>query len=308
MGHASMSATCIILVGSVAVACTPRAHSAPSPVVLPVAPPPVPTVAPPAAPSILVEITKMPSSPASTGVDVNLDQIKGGKLMSYGVSLGAGYAAHMPLGGTTYEAGDINTSLIPYIVFYPFMFIRSGPETRAYCSASWGFATSDDAQRIANNHAKGRIERIKKNLAKEAHAERILQGINRTDTAEEVEKFEKEAKDIVGWDPEDQPYCWWRRFGAYVGKPFSISPTISPKTDLSDESNPQKPVKDATPASSSVYSIGLAYSPNSAVSLFTGATLWRSGEISLTRNRSFYTWTIGIGGNVDIFTALFKGG
>jgi hypothetical protein len=214
---------------------------------------------------------------------VSLEALKGGTLIRYGVSLGGAYALHIPARWTDFTAEDSNSSFMPYIALYPFMYFpKSGAETRAYCSAAWMLTRREDAQTIADDHAILRAGYSK--------AEADL-------SEEERQDIERSSR----WDLDDPPYCWYRLIGIYVGKPLAISPTIKPAA----------PLKDATPTSASIASFGLAWSPNTAFSLMAGLTLWRfstdmTTDSSANENRSYWTYTFGIGGNLDIIGSLVK--
>jgi hypothetical protein len=244
--------------------------------------------------TVSVEIVKMPSSPEPP-TTASLDALKSGKLIAHGISIGAGYSFHIPIKSwTQYKAQDVNSSVMPYLVFYPGMFSAkwlagflwgSGPETRAYCAATWNLLSDEEAQEIADKLATARAQKA---------------AGGKTLTPEEIQK-------ATGWKPGGgAAFCGFRRIGIYLGKPGGINPTIRPNAGLSD----------ATPSASSVFSTGLAWSPNIGVSLVGGMSLWRfpadppssTGTASalLSENRSFWTVTLAVGGNTDIVSALFK--
>ncbi|WP_147447311.1 hypothetical protein [Corallococcus sp. CA054B] len=233
---------------------------------------------------ISVKVVELPTTPPQP-TTLTIDNLKSGKLIEYGFSIGAGYAVHVPLKGLTeYAAQDTTSSFMPYVVGYPFLFLaKSGPETRAYCAAVWSLSSRDVARARADRMAK---DRTKKELEREQ--------VSDDEVAEET-----------GWRLGGDAVCGYRLIGVYLGKPSSISPTIRPDTNLTD----------GTPSATSIISTGLAYSPNIAISILGGMSLWRfsadpasipNTDVPPNRNRSFWTFTLALGGNTDVFSALLK--
>ncbi len=276
-------------------------------------PPPGPLVAPP----ILVKVVEMPDAkpappPEPEPAKASLDDLKGGKLIEYGFTIGGSYAFHVPAQWTDFTQKDVTSSFMPYVVVYPGM-IAGGEETRAYCAASWAFTPRDGAQKIADRHAvertRMRLKKEQKEKLKDANAPGPPDGAgpggSDKQPAADPDPTDSEVEKETGWMPGRAAVCARRLIGIYLGKPLDIKPTIGPNVGL----------KDATPGATSVFSAGFAWSPNIAFSLLAGVSLWRftaetsnmdAAMTSTKENRSFWTYTFGIGSNLDIVGALFK--
>jgi hypothetical protein len=286
----------------------------------------LPAATPPAARApIDVNVLKMPPSPP--GAVVSADAIKGGNLVKYGFSLGASYMAHLPVQWTEHYATDVNASYMPYVAFYPFMWgPSSGQETRAYCSAYWNFkgrvGAQEAADQLARNHAieleiEAETEEKNKNEPDYSKWKSLTKDKKEAIEAKINADFEsgnpERIRELTGWEVGSPPYCMARLLGVYVGKPGSISPTIQ-RTRGDGIAVPNDPIcKNEASCSlgvrsaSSIISFGLIFSPNVALSALAGFSFWRFADNkTVNENNSAWTVSVGLGGNLDIFSALFK--
>ena len=157
-------------------------------------------------PSVVsVKVLEGPPEKTAPPAAYSLDNLKSGKLMEHGFSLGGAYAVHVPAKLTTFAARDINSSFMPYVVVYPLMYLfGSGEETRAYCAALWGLSPRADAQKIADQHA---IERAREKKRQDENNENA----DVSDMGPDVDaKMRRPAENnavykATSWMPEQPP-------------------------------------------------------------------------------------------------------
>lgn len=81
---------------------------------------------------------------------IDVDTLKSGKLVRYGVTLGGALALHTSL-GLENHLSSVAPSFMPYVAFFPAVWAVKGRFSRAYCAARF---VRDDAQSIANAAAR----------------------------------------------------------------------------------------------------------------------------------------------------------
>lgn len=113
-------------------------------------------------------------------------------------------------------------------------------------------------------------------------------------------------KDLTGWDVEKPGSCWPFKFGVYAGFPFKYDADYSAVGEYSEVQ--------AKLTTRPFISAGFAIVPFPYLAALIGAT-WASTdipEIAATdsspvvraNTRSTWSWTIGLGGNLDVFKPL----
>jgi hypothetical protein len=237
-----------------------------------------------------VEVVNFPPTPPTP--PVSLDNIKGGKLVQYGFSLGASYALQIQLPVHRFRAVDTNNSFMPYLALYPGMALAQSKEVKAYCSASWTFSPPPEAKAIAE-----------KSVAQKYGLNDDTRGklVAETLTEQEAKAVDKMVGFAWGKQGDPTPDCKVRMIGIYVGKPSKTSAVVH-------QDGPEKSfgVRDMN----SIISAGIVWSPNIAFSGLLGVSWWRTSNGGATGvpsdNLSVFTLTVGLGGNLDIFSALFK--
>lgn len=104
--------------------------------------------------------------------------------------------------------------------------------------------------------------------------------------------------DIVNWDHGIRPYCLPHQWGFWFGYPLPFKVTVPVESTNGMQSRAEVNVKKSA-------AFGVGYSPNAYVSILTGVT---AGTVNLSPadndREVVFTWMIGFGGNLDIFTLL----
>ncbi len=103
-----------------------------------------------------------------------------------------------------------------------------------------------------------------------------------------------EAMASQRWNPSVDVTCWYRKFGAWIGRPgsYTVESNIGGESAGELEFEP-------------VVAFGLGYSPNSYLSIVAGATYGALAEADDTKHQT-WAFTAGIGGNLDIITGLIQ--
>ena len=107
------------------------------------------------------------------------------------------------------------------------------------------------------------------------------------------------------WKAAKDAACWQRRFGIWVGVPVNYDVTTTvPNGDSKDTG--QTASRNVKP----IVAFGGAFTPNAYFSVLLGvtvATVTRDATVTTGAfDRTIWATTIGLGGNLDIVTALAK--
>ena len=259
-----------------------------------------------------------------------LDDLKGGKLIRYGVTAGVGGALMWGKGDSVQQ--KMGESSMPYIAIFPLKWAIRGDVTRAYCAATW--TGSEDAQKDANNYAIKltirrmpglpfeRIKMVKEladspELIKQVSDPKIEIGSPEFTKIEATAMEEKESPEkllararvaaalvyrYTGWDLTMAGRCYLLGFiptwvGGYVGVPGKYSANAQFSAADAEVERDFKPR----------YSVGVTLSPLASVSLMFGYTRASVKKDADGAAQDVGAWTFSLGANLDLIGFLFGG-
>lgn len=114
------------------------------------------------------------------------------------------------------------------------------------------------------------------------------------------------ARDIIGWTPGARASlrsCVLRKFGFWIGFPVNPYKARVEANKYGVTSNLEREVNP-------VVSFGLAFTPNATISGLVGVTYSRvtlpTPDMNVQRDSGMWTFTFGIGGNLDLINAFRK--
>lgn len=181
-----------------------------------------------------------------SATEKELDRLKSGKLIRWGVTAGVGPAMFAPLHYAKNRMYSTpGAGALPYIMFHP-RYWKETPEQNIYCANRWsGEESTTAAQEAADDSAKARAERVVKVLVTQAQieglsasavvetvcpnqscapaAERML-ALARADDdtatgkAAHADLVELVQRSSIGWSSGIAAKCgWYKYFGLWVG-------------------------------------------------------------------------------------------
>lgn len=104
--------------------------------------------------------------------------------------------------------------------------------------------------------------------------------------------------DVVNWEYGIPARCVSHQFGFWFGYPLPFKVTVPVESTNGMQSRAEVNVKKSA-------AFGVGYSPNAYVSILTGVTIGTVNLSPADNDREVaFTWMIGFGGNLDIFTLL----
>jgi hypothetical protein len=221
----------------------------------------------------------------------------GQKLIRYGISAGYSVVVQSPsiaggTRGTKQEAMEVSS--MPYVVLVPGYWWLSDV-TATYCSSVYGDLDEAGAQRASFEKAKKVAQ-----VGLKPDEQKAYDTDSDPNHKAVVDKVWEDAKKL--WEPGKRGRCWPSKFGVYFGKPASYDGTIT------TENQPNRTKVSITPTASA----GLAFLPNAWVTILVGVTVARASEPATSAaagvtdlSLNFTTFTIGVGGNLDLLSAIF---
>jgi hypothetical protein len=230
------------------------------------------------------------------------DQLKGGELVQYGVTIGAAIAMQVGLGEDR-ALRSVGTSVMPYVAILPRRWFIYGDVTKAYCTSAWrGQSAQKDADAFAIKLALERGEAAKWPLDQSAYDEPETAGLafwNEANTWDEFRaspaKFRKSIWNLTGWVMERSGVCRSWIPGIFIGIPLGFTANGRSTDDETVEARDFKPL----------ISAGAVLAPFTYFSLLAGFTVSNvKGEDE--RNRRAVSATFGLGGNIDVIGLLLK--
>jgi hypothetical protein len=256
------------------------------------------------------------------------DDLKSGKLIRYGITAGVAGAALWQRHDHIQKS--LATATMPYVAVFPAWWTPMGDATRAYCAASWlGSDPVRDATAIAISDtvtalsAEGDSKILLAAVQQAALGQIRFAGLSfrrvgerALDTPPQLEELYKQDRPLAvaatilkysGWNVMLAGRCSvWRRFGVYLGLPATFSTNARLAADLPIANIEFKPT----------YSFGLAIAPVSAISLLIGVTRSRvlrdlpkgKDEPDRAIGVSAWSFTVAVGGNLDLLSSLLGGG
>jgi len=259
----------------------------------------------------------------------DLDKLKAGKLIRWGITAGVGPAFYAPLHTSGGRPAVPGVGAITYVMFHPFYW-RNAPAQNIYCANQWsGTASETVASRAADDAAKERAEPLVENLltaqksgaldeytvvnmicpnenCKPLAAEIIRLAEAANSASKNATQYKSTLNGIVqrytlGWTSGIAAKCGSRRFGLWAGYPIKYSATLPYKDPMGDNKRDKLEV---TP----LFAGGLGFSPNAYVSLLAGVSF---GHVNLPPGKDkddelVVSLIMGIGGNLDILGLLTK--
>jgi len=235
-----------------------------------------------------------------------LSDVKGGKLIRYGITAGA---AGVVSRGIDDAQQAFITGTMPYIAVFPSWWWIEGSSSRAYCAAK--FQGDDDPSGAANKLAVSRTLDILYDLRTGATGDRKDQLDKDIAAVSDLEKAlplhhgddrlnpqtSSAAKAVLTYDKWDlrlagscPPVRW---FGGYFGIPSKFSANGQPTTTDKVGAHDFQPLA----------SFGLAFAPTASVAILVGATY---SHVTSEDNSVHGAWalTLGLGGNLDVIGYL----
>jgi hypothetical protein len=308
-----------------------EAPVAPAPAAVGVAPA-VPAAAPAAINVASAEaLKKEVTSGEGAQADKDAAETSVRRLVETGVTVGVAYAIQVPASSSlpkqamtkqTTRLDGADASVMPYVAMFPSYWTKS-PEARHYCATDWGLGY-ERGQLAAHGQARVEARRLVHHAIemfiaglgeaevvqawREAKATEALSDDAYAQLASQLKALvtqgtpdNKVVESIVvalsasRWQPGLAGKCGWTKIGAYVGIPANFDTTALSGT----ESAPTRAKRELQP----LVSFGVVLAPNTMVSVLGGLTYSRFEEVDGQRPGA-WSWTIGLGGNVDLVTSL----
>lgn len=262
-----------------------------------------------------------------------LDKLKAGKLIRWGITGGVAPAFYQPLNYSKNAASVPGMGALTYVMFHP-GYWRSKPETNIYCANRWTgeaneAAAASAADDLAVERAKLIVDRLlasdkANNLGpKEVTAIMCAEGpcgqddhqvaglARRANTGGSDAEAARTALTAVvirttfDWRSGIPARCGSRMVGMWFGYPLKYTATVPHVVKLADgKSEVRRDRLDVTP----LFATGLGVSPNAYVSLLAGISL---GKVNLPPGKDkddelVVSFLFGIGGNLDLLGFLTK--
>ncbi|WP_426731628.1 hypothetical protein [Myxococcus faecalis] len=233
-----------------------------------------------------------------------LNDVRANKLIAYGVTAGFSLVAQTRSPGPAKDKAaqrSLNVTTMPYVALIPaYWFFNDSLST--YCASN--FISTDDAAATSAAFERAKIR------ARAGASPELLRRLNSTspETKQAAEdELHKLAKDKI-WNPEPgyRGRCGWAKVGLYIGKPSDYDASILPSRGQQEIKRKVNPTG----------SIGLAIVPNAYVTVLLGMTASSYTEPAVPESggepgrpeeiHRFSSFTLGVGGNLDLLGALFK--
>jgi hypothetical protein len=259
-----------------------------------------------------------------------LDKLKAGKLIRWGITGGVGPAVYIPLHSARDKGPVPGVGAVTYIMFHP-GYWRNAPAQNIYCANRWGGSESETAaSRAADDSARARAVPIVDSLlvAQKAgvlntnyevtaiacprggcaqSAPQIIELATAANSAgEDATEFKSALTELVqrytlDWRTGIAAKCGSRMVGFWAGYPLKYTATI-PYDDVKGVTRRGR--VDVTP----LFAAGLGLSPNAYVSLLAGVAF---GTVNLPPGTDkddelVVSFLFGLGGNLDILGLLTK--
>lgn len=267
-----------------------------------------------------------------TAAEKELDQLKAGKLIRWGITAGVAPALYQPLAYHKTSVSTPGMGALTYIMLHP-GYWRNQPETNIYCANRWGGVQSEAAAAAAaddlsSDRAKLIVDRI---LASEKAGSLVpdeVLGLMCTDgscvddegavrtlakkangTGEEAEAarkvlISKVQRTTYSWTSGISARCGSRMVGMWFGYPLKFTATVPYQTPTEDGPVVRRHRLDVTP----LFATGIGVSPNAYISLLAGISL---GKVNLPPGTDrddelAVSFVFGLGGNLDLLGFLTK--
>jgi endonuclease/exonuclease/phosphatase family metal-dependent hydrolase len=233
-----------------------------------------------------------------------VDQLKGGELVQHGVTLGAAVAMQVGVGKDR-ALRSVATSFMPYLAILPRRWWIYGDVTKAYCTSAWrGQSAQDAADALAMKLALERGAAVTWPLGPSVYdaPDPPVDGVKWQD-APSWEAFQatpalfrQSVWKLTGWVMGREGICHPWVPGLYVGIPLGGFTANGRSTDSElTKAREFKPL----------FATGFVFAPFTYFSLLAGLTLSNvKGDDE--KNRRALSATIGLGGNIDVFSLLLK--
>ena len=232
---------------------------------------------------------------------LQLDEARTGKLIRYGVTAGyaiVGQSRSLGTGTDGAKHRSFNITNMPYLVLAPAYWFMSD-QSATFCASSYVDADRAAAATAAFERAK-RVARV--GLPRQTQLD-LDSKEDETKKAAAEKQLDHDARDI--FDPKGSVACWPTRFGLYVGKPAEYTASV---VAGKGESEANRTVQ-------STISGGIAFIPNAYITVLLGLSAGsfdleavaatETSEAQPERTRRFMNVTFGLGGNLDLLTAIF---
>jgi hypothetical protein len=230
-----------------------------------------------------------------------LDEARSGKLIKYGVTAGfsvVGQSRSVADGTAGSSQRSFNLTTMPYLVLAPAYWFKSD-QVSTYCASKYVDADQAAAASAAFERAK-KIARV--GLTRQEQLD--LDSPDATTKAAAEQVLDAAARKI--FDPKLSAVCWTTKLGFYLGKPADYDGSVRAATG---ESEAKRSVQ-------STLSTGVAFIPNAYVTILFGVTAANITEPARAADgatpaqpeavRRFVNLTFGVGGNLDLLSAIFK--
>lgn len=258
----------------------------------------------------------------------DLDRLKAGKLMAWGVTAGVAPTLYQPLISAGGRRALPEMGALTYLMLLP-GYWRNEPETNIYCANKWaGRASVAAAARAADDLSAERAQLIVDRLLDHARAGGLQPGDatavmctdgrcagdehrirELTEAALGTDEAAKAARRVLIAHVQRSTYDWRagittscasRRVGIWFGYPLKFKTTIPYRADM----QVRRERMEVTP----IFAGGFGWSPNAYVSLLAGISL---GKVNLPpgadRDDEFVaSFLFGIGGNLDLVNLFTK--
>lgn len=255
----------------------------------------------------------------------NLEALRAGKLIQYGISGGVAVAVQIPgLNRAATSQETFKSTSMPYLVAVPAYWGSGRGARRAYCAAQWtGTSPEDAARAVSRKDAEGLYEEVR------ATVQARLRATNRSQLdANEVteiaglqfENADREAEDIVvlvsrgdkatamdsltAWyaPREASGSCGWHKIGLWAGIPADYNATTTLVELDGSKRRAEREVRTS-------FAGGIAFIPNAYLSLLVGVTVGNlrqedgdAGEKGT--EHTVVAGTVALGGNLDLLSLL----
>lgn len=264
-----------------------------------------------------------------------LDRLKAGKLVQWGITGGVAPAFYQPL---PYAAGAPSVpgaGALTYVLFLP-GYWRPDPETNVYCANQWSGEKSEDAAaRAADDLARTRAELlVDRLLAQERSgsfragdaAELLCAGTECVKDEVQIRELARTAngggeaasaartalagivqRTTFGWRSGISGRCRSRKWGVWFGYPLKYTATVPYRVEREGGGMVPKIERaslDVTP----IFASGLGFSPNAYVSILAGLAVGKTNLPPGTDRdeEPVLSFVLGLGGNLDLLGFLVK--
>lgn len=268
-----------------------------------------------------------------TEAEKELDKLKAGKLIRWGITGGVAPAFYQPFNRAQNAASVPGMGALTYVLFLP-GFWRNRPEQNIYCANRWtGTENEAAAARAADDLAIERAKIIVDRLLaseksgalkpggapteimctdgrclRDEDAVRVLAGkVNAGGDDAEAARTTLTAivqRSTFDWTSGISASCRSRMWGLWFGYPLKYTATVPRAVMTASGEQIRRDRLDVQP----IFATGLGFSPNAYVSLLAGVSI---GKVNLPPAKDqddevIVSFLFGLGGNLDLLGFLTK--